>query len=85
MSKYLGKPRVKKEDMPTFWHEHENIVKYFVDADKPRVVVILPHNQYEEFEAAVLKRFGSTSFSKIQQAATEAILRWTKEVSTGGG
>lgn len=85
MSKYLGKPKVKKEDIPTFFHEYENVVKYFVDADKPRVVVILSHDQFEEFETAVLKRFGSISFSKIQQAATEAILRWTKEVSTGGG
>jgi hypothetical protein len=84
MAEYLGKPRVKKEDLPPLWHEHTNVVKYFTDIDKPRVIVVLSHNEFEEFEAAVLKRFGSTSFSKIQQAATEAIVRWTKLISKEG-
>ncbi len=84
MAEYLGKPRVRKEDLPTLWHEHSNVVKYFVDVDKPRVVVVLSHDQYEKFETAALKRFGSASFSKIQQAATEAIMRWTEQISTQG-
>jgi hypothetical protein len=54
-------------------------VKYFVDDQKMRITVILPHEKADKFKQAVTRAFGAFGPTNINRAATEALDQWIEQ------
>lgn len=80
MSEWLGKPKVRPEELPEYWRRRPGAVRHFVDNQKPRLYLTLELEDYMKFEQAVQKRYGSTSVFKIAEAGVEAIKKWSEDI-----
>ena len=78
----LVKPKLTIDDLE-YWKEHPGVVRHFLDNDKPRVYVALSHENFEKFEKAVMKKYGSIAYTKIFKAAEEALILWSDTVLGG--
>jgi hypothetical protein len=78
---WLGFPELKMEDIE---HEAFRFTKYvaqsLVDNRKGRVYLLMEHDFYQRFLAAVRKRFGNISASSVEKAAFEAVKTWVEGV-----
>lgn len=80
MAEWLGKPRISEEDIrkvqPSLAKFFPVLTRYFVDDQKMRVTVVLPHEKADEFREAVKKAFGYVGPTSINRAASEALDEW---------
>ena len=80
---WIGYPDLHIEDI-----QHESfqttklIAQSLVDNRKGRIHLLLEHDAYQRFLAAVRKRFGNTSAFNVEKAVQEAIKTWTEGVET---
>jgi hypothetical protein len=83
MAEWLAKPRITEEDikksLPTLSEFFPTLVKYFVDDQKMRITVILPHEKADKFKQAVTRAFGAFGPTNINRAATEALDQWIEQ------
>lgn len=83
MSEWLAKPRITEEDIkksvPTLSEFFPTLVKYFVDDQKLRVTLVLPHETADKFRQAVVKTFGAFGPTNINRAASEALDQWIEK------
>lgn len=83
MSEYLGKPKIKKEDIPEDYHGLSTLIRHFEFADRPRVVIVFPYDLWDQFEKATIKKYGSISYEDVDRASLEAIKFWSEKVLKG--
>ncbi len=80
MSEWLAKPRLEIEDIqkaqPSLVKFFPVLAKYFVDDQKLRVTIVLPHEKTDKFRQAVVKAYGFFGPTSIHRAADEALDRW---------
>jgi len=78
MSEWLGKPKLKREDLPTAFKKLPSYSKYYAESQMARVCIIIPHQILDEFQKAVTKRYGRCSAGNTRRAAEEALRMWIK-------
>ena len=83
MSEWLGRPRIKKEDIekyqPTFVENFPTLTKYFEDNQKLRITLVLDYDFGDQFVEVVKKKYGKLTPTTIHLAADEALKKWVKE------
>lgn len=83
MAEYAGMPKVKKEDLPKFYHDQSTYVRHFENIDRVRVVIVFPYDLWDQFEEAVKKKYGSISYVDVDAAALDAVKLWSEKVLKG--
>ena len=77
MSEWLGRPRLRKEDIekwqPSLVKHYPTLTRYFVDTQKLRLTLVLEHEDADKFIAAVKKKYGKMTPSNAQKALREAV------------
>ena len=76
MAEFLGKPRIKKEDISEYMRNQETIVEYFLNEMKPRMHFIMEHETFEKLEKVIVKKFGFFSAENVRKAGQEALKEW---------
>ncbi|MHA2270214.1 MAG: hypothetical protein ACXACI_00015 [Candidatus Hodarchaeales archaeon] len=76
MSEWLGKPRIKKEDMTKIFQEFPHATEWFVNERKTRLVTILDPDEGQRFFAALKKKYQKVNPFIIEEVARKAILAW---------
>ena len=79
MAEWLGKPKLKKEDLSAYFQKFPMYCRYFEDTLKPRIHVLIPTEYLEKFKKAVEKKYGNFSASNANRAIEEAALKWIDE------
>ncbi|NVM53379.1 MAG: hypothetical protein HWN66_06710 [Candidatus Helarchaeota archaeon] len=79
MAEWLGKPRVKKEDITQYFQKFPKYCQYFEDSPKVRVHIIIPTEYVEKFRKAVIKKYGNFSAGNSNKALQEVALKWIDE------
>lgn len=89
MSEWLGKSRITEDDIksvqPTVAKHFPMLVKYYVNAQKLRVMTILDYEEGEKFKRAVINTYGSFNPTNIREAGKEAIGQWIEAHLEGKG
>jgi len=80
MSEWLGKPKLKREDLPTAFKKLPSYSKYYEESQMARVCLVIPHEILEDFQKAITKRYGRFSAGNAKRAAEEALRTWIKSV-----
>jgi hypothetical protein len=80
MAEYLGKPRVKSEDLVTSLRNAPMFTRYFEQNHLARVYLIIPSDLLKRFQEAVTKRYGAFSAGKAKTAVEEAVRKWIEDV-----
>ena len=80
MSEWLGKSIITEEDIskvqPSIAKHFPMLVRYFVNAQKMRVIAVLSPEKGEKFKEAVIKAFGTFEAANVRKAADEAVDNW---------
>ena len=80
-SEWLGHPFLKIEDIDhDFFKYSEYLAQSLVDNRKGRVNLVMDHDVYQDFLAAVKKKFGNINASSVNRAAMGAVKTWVEEV-----
>ncbi|MHA1265972.1 MAG: hypothetical protein ACTSRS_12140 [Candidatus Helarchaeota archaeon] len=83
MSEWLGRPRIRKEDIqkyqPTFVENFPTLAKYFEDNQKIRITLVLDYEFGDKFIELVKNKYGKATPSTIHLAADEALKKWVEE------
>ena len=83
MSEWLGRPRIRKEDIekyqPTLVENFPTLTKYFEDNQKLRITLVLDYDFGDKFIELVKKKYGKATPATIHLAADEALKNWVKE------
>ena len=83
MSEWLGRPRIKKEDIkkyqPTFVANFPTLAKYFEDNQKLRITLVLDYDFADQFLELVKKKYKKATPTTIHLAAEEALKKWVQE------
>jgi len=77
LAEWLGFPDLKKEDIAANYLREKFLGEDLVRTKRGRIVVIMEQDTYQEFLAAVKKRFGDMSHDHVNGAALQAIREWT--------
>jgi len=77
LAEWLGFPDLKKEDIAADYLREKFLGEDLVRTKRGRVVVIMEEGAYQEFLAAVKKRFGDISHRNVNGAALQAIKEWS--------
>ncbi|KYK35946.1 MAG: hypothetical protein HXS48_06770 [Theionarchaea archaeon] len=81
-SEWLGHPYLKIEDIDhEFFKYSKYLAQSLVDNRKGRVYLVMDHNFYQDFLAAVKKKFGNINASHVNKAAMDAVKAWVEEVN----
>ncbi len=82
MSEWLGKSVITEEDIkkdqPSLAKHFPMLVRYFTNAQKMRVISVLPPEKTERFKKAVIKAYGSFEAANVRKAADEAVDNWVE-------
>jgi hypothetical protein len=78
VSEWLGKPRIKKNDMAKIFQEFPQATRWFVNERKARILTILEPEESERFFAAMKKKYGKINPFVVEKAAKEALLAWVE-------
>lgn len=80
MSEWLGRSRIYEEDIkkvqPSLAENFPALIRYWVDAQKMRIMLTLDYEEGDKFEEAVIKAYGSFNPTNVRKAAKEAIHSW---------
>jgi len=76
LAEWLGFPDLKKEDIAADYLREKFLGEDLVRTKKGRIVVIMEQDVYQEFLAAVKKRFGDISHHHVNGAALQALKEW---------
>ena len=79
MAEFLGKPRIKKEDISEYMQAQKTIVEYFLNEMKPRMHFVMEYETFEKLEKAITKKFGFFSAENVQKAGKEALKEWIEK------
>ena len=83
MSEWLGRPRLKKEDIekwqPSLVKHYPTLTRYFVDTQKLRMTLVLEHEDADKFIAAVKKKYKKMTPANAQKALMEALNAWVEK------
>lgn len=81
MSEWLGKPRLRREDVgathPSLVKDFPTIADYFVEDQKPRVQITLEPEFHEQFKKKVEEKYGEYTADTARSAVAEAVRQWT--------
>ena len=78
MSEWLGKPKLKREDLPTYFRNLPSYGKYYEESQMARICIVIPSDVLDEFQRAVTQRYGRFSAGNAKRAVEEAIRVWIK-------
>ncbi len=81
MAEWIGKPKRRLEEMEPYWERSTVITEFFLNAKRPRVLVVIPHELFDEFKKAITKKYGSFSAPNMQRASSEAIKDWISKIN----
>ncbi|MFQ5978482.1 MAG: hypothetical protein ACE5OZ_10180 [Candidatus Heimdallarchaeota archaeon] len=76
MSEWLGKPRIKKEEMTKIFQDFPHATRWFVNERKARILTILEADEAQRFFATVKLKFKTINPFVIEEVAKQAILSW---------
>jgi hypothetical protein len=76
MAEFLGKPKIKKEDISSYMRNQKIIVEYFLDEMKPKIHFTVEPEVFSSLEKALIKKYGKFSPSLVRKAAYEALKEW---------
>lgn len=81
-SEWLGYPYLEIKDIDhEFFRYSEFLAQSLVDNRKGRVNLVMDHDVYQDFLAAVEKKFGNINASSVNKAALDAVKTWMEEVA----
>lgn len=80
MSEWLGKSKIKKEDLdkdfPSLNKFFPMLGKFYVENQHLRIVLPLDDDIAEKFKATLIKKFGKVTPTTVRRGAFEAISDW---------
>lgn len=80
---WIGYPDLHTEDIQhEAFQASKLITQSLVDNRKGRIHLLMEHDAYQRFLAAIRKKFGNASAFNVEKAAQEAITAWTEGVET---
>ena len=81
-SEWLGYPYLEIGDIDhDFFRYSEFLAQSLVDNRKGRINLVMDHDVYQNFLAAVEKKFGNINASSVNKAAFDAVKAWMEEVA----
>jgi len=81
MSEWLGKSKLKREDLPAAFKKLPSYTKYYEESQMARVCLTIPPEILDDFQNSVTKRFGKFSPGNAKKAAEEALKMWIEGAS----
>jgi hypothetical protein len=82
MSEWLGRPRLEEKDIKEFQPSIPKyfpfIVRYFIEDQKPRVVLTFPYETFEKVKEILVKRHGKVTPSLVRNLVMEALEEYLK-------
>ena len=83
MSEWLGRPKLEEKDIkefqPTVAKYFPFTVKYFVDVQKPRVVLAVPYETFDRLKKIMEKKGKKVTPPNVRRIILEALEEWIKE------
>jgi hypothetical protein len=80
MAEFLGKPKVKLEEIAESFRIRPMTSQYYINEKKARLMLTMDYDLSDKFFAAVTKKFGRVNIFTVEKAAKEAVEKWIKEV-----
>lgn len=87
MSEWLGRPRLEEKDIkefqPTIVKQFPFTVKYFLDVQKPRVVLAMPYDTFDRLKRVMEKKGKKVTPPNVRKIVLGALEEWIKENEKG--
>jgi len=79
MAYWLGKMNLEEKDFSDFFIKRKNLLDFYLNDMKPRIVVRLSFNELREFEKAVAKKYEKFSALNSRKSVEEALKDWVNK------
>ena len=79
MAYWLGEMNIQEKDLSNFIKNRKNLLNFYEENMKFRIMVCLDQKEYEEYRKAVKKKYGSFSALNSRRAALDALRMWIKK------
>jgi hypothetical protein len=80
MALWLGKGRIEEKDLSKFFRERKQLLEFYLNDMKFRIMLPLSSDEFKKFEQAVIRKYGRFSALNSRQAAHVALEKWIEEI-----
>jgi translation initiation factor IF-2 len=87
MSEWLGRPKLEEKDIkefqPSIVKHYPFTVKYFVENQKPRVVLAMPYDTFDRLKKVMERKGKKVTPPNVRKIVFDALEEWIKENEKG--
>ena len=87
MSEWLGRPKLEEKDIkefqPSIVKHYPFTVKYFVENQKPRVVLAMPYDTFDRLKKVMAQKGKKVTPPNVKKIILGALEEWIKENEKG--